>query len=601
MSDSQPTLPPTVSFLDLDDATRLPPLASRYELIEPIARGGVAWVWRAHDLTLDRPVAVKMLRADADPRVAARFAGEGQAAARVKHPSVVAVYDAGIHDGLPFLAMELVEGETLRERLNRDGRFEPEAVRRIGRALAGALDAIRRAGLVHGDVKPENVIVRPDGEVTLTDLGLARAVWEQGADEDTAVWGTPGYIAPERLRGEAGDHRSDVYSLGVLLFECATGSPAPTEGEIPWTSLIAPDVPEELSAAIARATLANPAERYPTAAALALQLASDPAAGPSSVTRAIEASERATVALQPTIDRRAAAARKSKRHRMRLFGVAGLAVAILAGFLAFQGGGKVDVPSVQGQVQADAEQILTDAGLETGTAFAYASQPAGIVIGQDPEPGTQIRSGDAVTITVSLGPRIVRVPKVKGLQPDIAFERLEEAGFIDIRQRKVFSDVEIGLVARTDPSGNELAEGDAPIFIEISKGFEQIKVPSVKNLDREEARQALADAGFNVTIETQEHRVIAEGLAIGTRPVEGTKIRRGSDVTLVVSSGVPTVEVPNLSCLKRQEAEKQLGSIGLRASFEGGGKRVVDQDPPPGSRIPESSTVTLLLGLGAFC
>lgn len=585
------------SFPTLEDPSRLPPLADRYELIEPIARGGVAWVWRAHDRTLDRPVAVKLLRADADASFASRFTSEAQVAARIRHPGVVSIFDAGIHDGLPFLAMELLEGETLRARLRRDGSLSPAEVRALGRALASALDAIRRAGLVHGDLKPENVIIDPDGQPTITDLGLARAVWEQGTDAADAVWGTPGYLAPERRIG-AGDHRSDVYALGALLFEAATGQAPPTDAQPAWASLVDPRIPEELSAVIARATMPEPDERYPTAAAMGMQLAGE-ASGDGVDTQALDGPDRDTVMLKPPPPPRTATRRSARRL---IIAAIATVLTVLAAFLMLAPGAQVTVPSVEGMPQADAEQVLRDAGLEPSVSLAYdAVVAAGLVISQDPVDGARIREGSRVTLNVSLGPRLVEIPDVRGLDPDAATRALEDAGFTTIERERVFDpEIERGLVAGTRPERG-FADGDEPITMLISKGPDLVEVPKVEGETKADAVAILREAGFVVDLAREESRDVEDGFAIRTEPDAGEQASRGSTITLVVSTGPPLAEVPNLACMTKGQAKDALKAAGFRAAFEGSGSRVVDQQPGPGRMAPEGSTVTAFMGFGVFC
>lgn len=584
------------SFPTLEDPSRLPPLADRYELIEPIARGGVAWVWRAHDRTLDRPVAVKVLRADADPAFASRFALEAQTAARIRHPGVVAIYDAGVHDGLPFLAMQLLDGETLRARLRRDGKLAPNEVRALGRALASALDAIRRAGLIHGDLKPENVIIDASGQPTITDLGLARAVWERGADEADAVWGTPGYLAPERRTGE-GDHRSDVYALGALLFEAATGQAPPADRQPPWARLIEPAVPQELSATIARATMPDPEERYPTAAAMAMHLAGE-AAGDGVDTQAFDGTERDTVLLKPL----PSAPPRSRTRRRIIVSALVATLPVIAAFLLLGPVRQVDVPNVEGLAQARAERTLRDAGLDPQINLVYDSVvAAGLVISQEPVDGARIREGSPVTLNVSLGPRLVEIPEVRGLRPDAATEALEQAGFTTVDRDRAFDPVvERGLVIGTRP-GSGFANGDEPITLLISKGPDLVAVPSVEGESKDDAVALLRDAGFVVDLAREESREVPDGVAIRTEPASGERAARGSSVTLVVSTGPPLAPVPNLACMTKGQAKDALRAAGFEPAFEGSGGRVVDQQPGPGRKAPEGSTVTAFMGFGVFC
>ncbi|MFP5224099.1 MAG: PASTA domain-containing protein [Actinomycetota bacterium] len=579
-------------------------VADRYRLIEPLARGGVAWVWRAHDETLDRAVAIKIVRADADPVLSERLRAEAQAAAKVRHTGVIAVYDSGTHDGVPFIAMELVEGETLRSLLQREGKLPHGEVSRIGHEVAAALDALHRAGLMHGDLKPENIMATPDGAMKITDLGLARAVWQKGADTSEQVFGTPGYLAPERRHGSPGDARSDIYALGAILFELATGV-RPPDGDIPWTQTVDPSVPEELASVIARATDHDPQIRYESAAAMALQLGHGGPTGGTD-TQMLDAAERETVALRPPAT--APAPARTRRtgippiFRSRWMMIAGL-LALILGFIWFGPINQTEVPRVVGLTQEAAEARLDAQNLGANIDPVYDDEIlSGKVIAQDPAEGATVRKGSAVTLKVSLGPRVEEVPDLAGKSPEEARAALEELGFEQISETSGFSDaVETGEVIGTRPPAGETARTGEPIVLIISSGPKTIKVPVVDGKGRAEAQNRLEDAGFKVRVELQESRSVPDGEVIGTEPKGGTSAQRGSTITMIVSDGPPRVTVPDLGCMSKGQAKDALEERNLKGDFEGKGKRVVDQDPGPGTRVREGTEITVFMGFGAFC
>lgn len=576
-------------------------VADRYRLIEPLARGGVAWVWRAHDQTLDRPVAIKIVRADADPVLSARLRAEAQTAAKVRHTGVISVYDTGSHDGVPFIAMELVEGETLRAGLLRDGRMDAAIATTLTHHVAAALDAMHRAGLVHGDLKPENIMVTPEGMPKITDLGLARSAWQQGADDDEHLYGTPGYLAPERRHGGRGDARSDIYALGAVLFELLTGLP-PASGDLPWAPLVDASVPDELAAVVKRATEHDPSMRYSSASAMALQLAG---VSPAEVreTSMLDPTERETMALRPPAQAAPveAPANRDPQRRRVIIGV--VLAAFLAWLFAFGPVNRTSVPAVTGIPQTVAEQRLDEARLTATIDLVYnRDMAAGIVIAQDPLADASMRRGRAVTLTVSLGPRLALVPDVQGLQPADARAELESEGFTDIAETTGFSSVvAVGEVFKTVPPIGERVDAEAPIVIHVSKGPELVAIPVVTKLSEREARLRLVDAGFKVAVTRAASRTVDEGDAIRTNPVAGKKANRGSTITLIISSGQPLAAVPDLRCMTERQAEDALESRGLKSDTNGKGKRVVDQDPAPGAKIREGETVEMFMGFGAFC
>lgn len=581
-------------------------VAGRYRLLEPLARGGVAWVWRAHDETLDRAVAVKIVRADADPALTERLRAEAQAAAKVRHTGVITVYDTGTHDGVPFIVMELVEGETLRALLQREGRLAPAMATGLLHQIAAAVDALHRAGVMHGDLKPENIMVTPDGLVKITDLGLARALWQRGAESEEHLYGTPGYLAPERRRGTAGDARSDIYALGAILFETVTGV-RPGESDLPWAPAVEPSVPDELAAVIARATDPDPAVRYPSAGAMALQLASGPTGG-GTETQMFDAGERETVALRPPAIGPIPRSRTRDigsllTPRRRRAAILATLIAMLASLLWFGPINRTEVPKVTGLSQEAAESALSTTGLDAAIEAVYdRDAPVGEVVSQDPAPGTRIRRGSAVQLQVSLGPRIEEVPPTEGMTPEAARARLEEAGFTQIAEATGYSDaVQTGEVIGTRPAAGQRAETEEPITLVVSRGAKTISIPPITGMSQAEAIARLKDIGFKTSVARESSRDVPEGEALRSEPGAGQRAERGSVVTVVVSDGKPRVTVPDLGCMSKKQADDALKDSNLEGDFQGSGKRVVDQDPSPGQKVREGSTVVVYLGFGAFC
>jgi eukaryotic-like serine/threonine-protein kinase len=303
------------------------------------------------------------------------------------------------------------------------------------------------------------------------------------------------------------------------------------------------------------------------------------------------------VLLRPTP---VAKARKKRRWRVP---VALLAlIAVLFGAYWLSPVGKVAVPELTGSTQQDAEAALSEAGLQADLRFVNDSViAAGVVISQDPAEGARVRKGQTVRLDVSLGPRLVQVPKVEGLGPEAAESELLKAGFATVVRERVFDPViEIGLVVGTRPARG-FQEADQPITMLISKGPEFVEVPKVEGDQESEAVAALRAAGFSVHSIRQEDRDVPSGEVISSDPAAGESVPKGSTVTIVVSKGPPLVQVPDLRCMSKGQAKDALKNANLDAEFEGRGGRVVDQQPGPGERAPEGSTVAVFMGFGVFC
>lgn len=562
-------------------------LDQRYRVGGVIAKGGMSVVYHGLDTRLDRPVAIKVMDGGmaADPAFRTRFEREARLAARIDHPAVVDVHDQGDGpDGALFLVMELVQGGTLRDVLRARGAVGvPTAFAVLEPVLAGLAEA-HRLGMVHRDVKPENVLISEGGEVKVADFGLVTAAAQSGASHAGMIMGTLAYLSPEQVASGAADARSDVYSAGIVLYELLTGSP-PYTAEVPITvalrhvnedvpapSLVAGDVPPELDELVLAATRRDPAARPPDAGAFlsALQAVRDrlgvprvpvrppvrpveeqltvPAArlaGPSG-TRTMErppavADPFAADAATPAPPTHHAARRRSRRWLALWIAVVlvlGLAVAGTAWWLGT--GRWTAMPSVVGLDRPAAEKLLADSDLVvTVTEEHHDSIASNVVAQADPAPQSRLLRGAHVTLTVSSGRPVV--PAVApGAAVAAAEQQLRDNDLTPVRSVAAteFSDsVPEGAVLRTDPVAGTALPIGAPVTLVLSKGEQPktVEVPYVVGMRVKQATQALRDAGFDV--ETESDFPFGDrdnGRVVAQYPDAGESLPRGSTITLTV-------------------------------------------------------------------
>lgn len=635
------------------DTTALDPIIGqlvdgRYEVTSRIARGGMATVYRATDRRLDRTVAVKVMHPHLaeSPDFVARFRREARAAARLSHPGVVAVHDQGSTAGAAYLTMELVDGPNLRTVLRERGAVPVgEALDLVDHVL-DALASAHRAGLVHRDIKPENVLLAADGRPKLADFGLARAVSEATAATTGTVLGTVAYLAPEIVTDGRADPRADVYAVGVLLYELLTGS-QPFVGEapiqvafqhvnstVPAPSSVVPWLPVEVDDVVAALTARDPDER-PEHADAALVLvrrcaaALDPAtlarradvtpAPPAAhegevsspdgaedpdATRATELPGHGTVALPIGAITRAEPGPRRRRGRRLLLVL--LVLLVVAGgtaawwFLAGPGS-RVPAPTVVGLAEAEAVAAVHGAGLVPVVEGAHHDTVAeGVVISGHPDAGTAVPRESEVTLTVSLGIRMIEVPVVADLTADAATAALLDAGLeAGTVTEEYHPSVPAGTVLSSSPAAGEVVEHTRPVDLVVSKGREPVDLPDVVGQAREDAVAAVEGAGLAVSEVAEEHSDdVPAGQIIRQEPAAGSvQLYRGDGVRLVASLGPELFEVPDVFGLQLEEARDVLADAGfaleVRKILGGLFGTVRDQDPAAGFMLPRGSVITL--------
>jgi beta-lactam-binding protein with PASTA domain/tRNA A-37 threonylcarbamoyl transferase component Bud32 len=619
----------TTSSPVVDDALAGRLLDGRYRLDEAIARGGMATVYRATDTRLDRVVAVKVMRPALaeDPEFVDRFTREAKAAARLSSPEVVAVHDQGTDPATAtaYLVMEYVAGRTLRDLLLERGALPPSRALQLFEPVLRALAAAHSAGLVHRDVKPENVLLADDGRVKVADFGLARAVETSSLTATTGLLiGTVAYLAPEQVEHGSSDTRTDVYAAGILLWELLTGAPPYSSDsplsvayrhvheDVPPPSRLVEGIPTALDELVVRATRRDPAARPVDAGAFLAEVrdvrkdVGDPsdtlvlrrdAGHPTLVV------EREAVSAAAAADP-APAAKPSSPDRGRRGLVWGLvlsvlAAAVLAGGWWFTTGRYTDMPPVLGLAEAEAVAVLEQAGfdVEVDPEQQFSEEvPAGQVLDQRPGPNERAVRESTVTIVLSKGPDRRAVPELGGMDQATAEETLNAVGLRLGAVTRDFSEAPVGTVIRTDPfTGTELRP-NASVAIVLSKGVEMLPVPGVVGRTAAAAAAALEEAGFTsssteVFSETAEKgTVVAQDPAAGTAP-------RGSTVALQVSKGPQLITVPDLSGKPRDEAEAALRALGLspRVVAIPGPGTVRSTRPGAGSQVRKGSEVTLFV------
>jgi eukaryotic-like serine/threonine-protein kinase len=617
----------------------------RYLIVRKLGSGGMANVYLAHDQELGRRVAIKILddRHAADEQFVERFRREAQNAAGLSHPSIVSIYDRGEAEGTYYIAMEYVEGRTLKELLVARGPSPLGIAIDYTRQILSALRFAHRNGIVHRDIKPHNVIVDGEGRVKVMDFGIARAGAASQMTEAGSIIGTAQYLSPEQARGAPVDQTSDLYSTGIVLYELMTGT-VPFNGETPVEIAMkhlsqvpaAPsthraEIPRDLDYVALRALAKDPSDRYHSAEemdsdleriARGIGVSAETAEAATTVLTRTDVGEAAT-----TIGPAGAAAAGSTTYtpgryyeydappRRRsiwpwLLGLLLVALALVGGWFAWQevqsqlsAAKPVAVPDVVGSLEQLAVTQIREAGLKELVERKPNDDGVeqGVVFEQDPQPGDRIERGNFVTITVSTGPSKVRVPDVMGDSRDQAVSELTAAGLkpnvVPVNSLEPVDTV----LAVAPKAGTEVIVGTA-VRVNVSKGPKPIAVPSVIGIPFESAESTLQGAGFAVAREDVDDEG-PEGVVVGQNPAAGTQQGKGSVITLQVSKGPKTSQIPDVTSLTERDATSQLNNSGFEVQsveeivdnpdLDG---KVLSQDPEGGSNAEQGTTVVIVVG-----
>ncbi|MGP3921623.1 Stk1 family PASTA domain-containing Ser/Thr kinase [Streptomyces sp. 8N616] len=630
-------------------------LDGRYRVEARIAIGGMATVYRAVDTRLDRVLALKVMHPGlaSDSAFTDRFIREAKSVARLAHPNVVGVYDQGADGTYVYLAMEYVAGCTLRDVLRERGALQPRAALDILEPVLAALGAAHRAGLIHRDMKPENVLIGDDGRVKVADFGLVRAVDTNTTASSGSLLGTVSYLAPEQIEHGITDTRADVYACGVVLYEMLTGA-KPHSGDTPVQVLYqhlhediappseaVPGLAPQLDGLVAAATARSPELRPGDAVAL-LSAAREAratltdeqldAVPPQAVTDdagLFGSEDRTSVLPRAVADAAAGTAADGLNRTSRLEmppagppagpppappatragrraprqGVLALVAAVLlvlgvgAGVWYINSGQFTRVPGVLALPQKEAEKKLRDAGFDVRAKEDFSGTvDRGKVIDTEPAPGKRIRGNGTVTIIVSKGPEVVKIPDLEGTPLEKATQELKDLGLVPGIIRREFNDqVAQGAVIRTEPDAGLKRRPGSAVAITVSKG-ERVEAPDVVGDSLEDATRELREDGLNVRVAPEE--VFSEedkGEIAAQSPAGGDQLAKGDTVTLTVSKGQQMVEVPDVEGDNARDAKRKLEQRGFKVNVTRFffGNTVFDQSVDGGDEAPKGSTITI--------
>lgn len=638
-------------------------LGNRYEVIEKIGAGGMADVYKGRDTMLNRYVAIKVLKKEfrEDATFVKKFRSEAQAAAGLLNPNIVNVYDVGEDRGLYYMVMELVEGITLKEYIDRKKRLSAREVISIAIQMCSGIEEAHKHHIIHRDIKPQNIIISNDGKVKVTDFGIARMV--TSTTTTTVAMGSVHYTSPEQARGGYSDEKSDIYSIGITLYEMVTGQ-VPFNGdttvevamkhlqeEITPPSELVPDIPYSLEQIILKCTQKNAERRYSDVDELIQDLKHSLVDPEGEFVQIVPVGNADTVIIteddlddirssygdddedddygeddedydEDDHDSDEVNPRMNKVIKIMTIVVAVIIILVLAlvigraaGLFRFGGSGtqqeedsgQVEVPDVVGMTLDDAKKELNDAGLgwKIGKQEESAQYDKGYVMGQDPEDGEKVKKNTQITLDVSTGKaeEQVEVPNVVGQDEADAQKTLEDAGF-KVESTAVYSSQPQGEVVATTPEAGTQAAKGSTVTIQVSKGEEKVSVPDVRGTDENTAKNTLSGAGLNVTVTTDYSDSVAQGNVISQDPSGGTKVDAGTNVNIVVSLGSRPVSVPSVVGVSESNARQLIASAGLSVGTvtyredSAPAGQVISCDPGVGTSVSRGTTVNLVVSQG---
>lgn len=622
---------------------------NRYQLTRLMATGGMATIYEALDTRLDRKVAVKIMHAHLaqDEQFVERFIREAKAAAALSHPNIVAVQDQGWNQsGIPaiFLVMELIEGHTLREYLNEQGKLNFADGIKFLLPVLSALAAAHKIGIVHRDLKPENILISREGRIKIADFGLAKGPTLGGAmtAESSVILGSVSYLSPEQVQRGVADSRSDVYSVGITAFEIFTGK-KPYEGaepiqiaykhvneRVPKISSLENKVPRELDELIYSATDPDPDRRPRDAGAfyeslsgishslnpnekqLSLELdipiePMRPKKQPKSLRkkmREISQSLPIPVVTETTAEvaKKKRASKRVRRNRKIAFGLAVL-VGIVGWYVLIGPGSRIVVPSTVGANQSEVKAALTPLGLTFLVVEKRFSEDIGEgrVIQSIPEAGGRVDQGATVKLILSKGPERFILPQVAGLTIETARALLGKLPVsLQPDSEEFNTKIPKGYVIESDPPSGEKVKRSALVVLRVSKGIEQVALASYIGKSSDQALNELQDAGFSVKPKYEFSETKLAGEVISQTPVGGGTADKGSKITIVISKGTQYAYIPNIFSIEEAKAVRALKDLELKVVVKKIGaksvKKVTNISPKVGTKVKRGSTVTITVG-----
>jgi serine/threonine-protein kinase len=612
--------------VDVDD----PIFGRRYRVTERIGTGGMADVYKAKDEVLGRTVAVKVLhhKYAMEDGFVQRFRQEAQAAANLSHPNIVNIYDWGREDDETYyIVMEYVRGTDLKSYIDRHGKAEPRSAANWAIQVCSALAAAHGYGVIHRDIKPHNLVLMHDETVKVMDFGIARA-GDTTMTQTGSVLGTAQYVSPEQAQGRTLGPGSDLYSLGIVLYELVTGK-LPFEGDSPITVALKqvneqprppreldPTIPPVLEAIIMQTLKKDPQDRYHSADEMRSDLKrfisgeSFPAAAGAPV---------AQTQVMPQVDGQRGehfvsggpreVAEPPGRGRAWIWTAAIVVALVIAGFGIAWGMGLFEdeaytVPSVVGMTSEEASQTIQTAGLVVGEVTERFDDdvPEGKVVSQDPPAGRTVEASSTVDFVLSSGVELIAVPDLAEMTESEAISAIRAAGLVDLPvQREHSTEVEEGLVIRQLPEAGTEVRPETEVTIVVSSGTELVRVPDITTKSLTEARGELEDAGFTVRVQEQFSETVAKDRVISQSPSGGVSVEAGSQITVTVSKGQDLVEVPDVEDMLEADAVDDLEAEGFEVDIEYSDGSpfdgiVLEQSPIAHASAPRGSTVTILVG-----
>lgn len=589
-------------------------LAGRYELIEKIGEGGMAVVYKAKDRLLNRYVAIKILRPEftQDEQFLDSFKRESQAAAGLQHPNIVSIYDVGRTGNINFIVMELVDGRPLSDFIKENGRLDYKTTIDIAKQVASALAIAHKHQIIHRDVKPHNIMITSDGVAKLTDFGIARAVSKATMVADTSkIIGSVHYFSPEQARGAYVDERSDIYSLGIVMFEMLTGR-VPFDGEtpvevalkhinedVPSPAKLVPGIPPALDKVVLKATDKYQTERYKSADEMlealknvefVTQMVGDRVfagetdnkprrdeslVAPVMSSRRDDREQEMVIAPANPRKPKAKSDDKNKKKRAIIIGVAAAAILALFGILYVSGiiggGGKeITVPDVKGMSYSEAKEVLEAKGLKIEKAdepIASQKIEKGKIVSQTPSKNSKVKKGRTVRVILSAGNTELKVPDLKGLSYKEAKTLLSEMGLQISKGDEVDSDsVTEGLIASQYPSAKTKVDKGDIITVNISKGKKDAVIPKLVGTtftSESDVSATLSKYGYKLGKVSYEESYETPGTIIKQSPDAGTTAEKKTTVDIVISKVKSKATVPNLNGMTYDQAESALQSLGF--------------------------------------
>ena len=630
---------------------------NRYQLKRVVAAGGMATIYYALDLRLDRPVAVKIMHPHLanDEDFVGRFIREAKAAAALAHPNIVAIQDQGWNEGgVPavFIVMEYIEGFTLRDLINEQGALGVTESLRYFAPVIAAMSAAHNAGILHRDIKPENILISKDGRVKIADFGLAKGP-QLGATltvESSVILGSVSYLSPEQVQRGLSDMRSDIYSLGIVLFEMLTGK-KPFDGESPIQiaymhvneniskpSTLNPSIPAELDEIVLKAAANNPDKRFKDAGAMQEQVLNllsklDPNRRQMSleldlpipkgklpkkkrekfgkldilknITTQLDL-KRGNVMREATnsTNRSNKGKRKvsNRVKRNRFIALAIVLLIVATSWYKISGpGNKILIPSLAGMTQSQAASTVAKLGLKVDVTEKVFSEDVSIgkIITSDPAGGGRVDVAGTVHLIISKGKERIKVPAITGLTIESATAALNEMNLKIGRVTEQFSaTLEAGLLIDSNPVSGSDVRKDSSVDLIISKGIEQVKLANFQGKTSDQAQSELTAAGLIVSSKYEYSDNIPVGTVISQTPSDVTTVEKGEKIVLVISKGPSKIYIPNVYSLSKLAATKILEDLGFKVEYKFIAKKksVTNVSPKSGTAVSPGSTVTITLG-----